>query len=179
MATASRCCARNGAARTAAASTCWSSAPARRCAGWSSSAWRSAPRGARRQSAPRRGAREGLGVLRRPPRQGRLANWHGKRRRPAHRQAHAQSGAARVRGFAARRQRVGELGRSACRGYRGRQRGHPHGRKKAALAGVPATLNARLVQQYYAGALARAIGTHVSTSLTADCLVLAAALPVA
>ena len=50
-------------------------------------------------------------------------------------------------------------------------------KKKAALAGSAAALNARLVQPYYAGALARALQGTVTCELMPDRLVMAVALP--
>ncbi|MSP21349.1 MAG: hypothetical protein EXQ93_07540 [Alphaproteobacteria bacterium] len=49
--------------------------------------------------------------------------------------------------------------------------------KKAALAGSPTALNARLVQAYYAGALARSLGVTIGNETMTDRLMLSAALP--
>lgn len=48
--------------------------------------------------------------------------------------------------------------------------------KKSALAGVPSALNARLVQPYYAGALARGLQSKVAFEESPDRLVLSVAL---
>ena len=49
--------------------------------------------------------------------------------------------------------------------------------KKVAPSGDAAALNARLVQPYYAGALARSLGSAIVTAATSDRVVLTAALP--
>jgi histidine phosphotransferase ChpT len=49
--------------------------------------------------------------------------------------------------------------------------------KKVALGGGAASLNARLVQPYYAGALARSLNSAIATEAMADRIILTVALP--
>ena len=133
--------------------------------------------GARLAPAARRGAREGDRLLRGTQGEGRLAPRHGRGRAATCRQADAESRDDLRRGAAARRYRLGRAGGSPGRGDRGGQGATLAEERKVALSGDAAALNARLVQPYYAGALARSLGSAIVTAATSDRVVLTAALP--